>query len=53
MPYESTHSFDIVVKKGKGGQMEKKRIEKGKNEKLCFDQRGSYTLTPDSCYKFE
>ena len=31
MPYESTHSFDIFVKKGKGSQIDKKRIQKGKN----------------------
>ncbi len=53
MPYESTHSFDIVIKKGKGTQIDKKRIQQGKNGKLCFDQRGSYTLIPDSCFKFE
>ncbi|CDW74259.1 nodal modulator 1-like [Stylonychia lemnae] len=53
MPYESTHSFDLFVKKGKGSQIDKKRIQKGKNHHLCFDQRGSYTLSPDTCYKFE
>ena len=54
MPYESTHSFDAVIKKGKSGStIEKKRILEGKNQKLCFDQRGSYTIQPDSCYKFD
>jgi hypothetical protein len=53
MPYESTHSFDVLIKKGKGSQNEKKRIQEGKNQKLCFEQRGSYTIIPDSCYKFE
>lgn len=42
MPYESTHSFDVIIKKGKNGQLEKKRISAGKNQKLCFEQRGSY-----------
>jgi hypothetical protein len=31
MPYESTHSFDVHIKKGKGGAVEKKRILEGKN----------------------
>lgn len=52
MPYESTHTFDVIIKKGKGGSIDKKQIQKGKNRVLCFDQRGSYTITPDSCYKF-
>jgi hypothetical protein len=54
MPYESTHKFDVKVRKGKGTtQLEKKVILEGKNNKLCFDQRGSYTIIPDSCYKFD
>jgi hypothetical protein len=53
MPYDSTHSFDVVVKKGKGGSVEKKKILKGDNQQLCFQSRGSYSIQPDSCYKFE
>jgi hypothetical protein len=53
MPYESSHNFDVKIKKGKGTQLEKKKIVEGKNNKLCFDQRGSYTIIPDSCYKFD
>ena len=53
MAYESTHTFDIKIKKGKAATIEKKKIFEGKSNKLCFEQRGSYTITPDSCYKFE
>lgn len=52
MPYESTHKFDIKVMKGKNKSIDMK-IEKGKGKKLCFEKRGTYTLIPDSCYKFE
>jgi len=31
MPYESTHSFEVNIKKGKGGQTEKKKINEGKS----------------------
>ena len=37
MPYESTHKFDVKIKKGKGAQLETKVILEGKNNKLCFD----------------
>jgi hypothetical protein len=53
MPYESTHTFDINIKKGVSGSVDKKRIDKTKSGKLCLDQRGSYSLIPESCYKFE
>lgn len=51
MPYESTHKFVISVTKD--GKSEDKQIEQGRNKKLCFNQPGQYTLSPNSCYKFE
>ena len=51
MPYESTHNFDITVKNG--NTAEKNKILEGKNNKLCFDKKGTYTIIPESCYKFE
>jgi len=36
MPYESTHTFDVKIKKGKATNLEKKRIVEGKN-KLCLE----------------
>ena len=53
MPYESTHTFDISIKKGVSGQVDTKRIDRTKGGKLCLDQRGSYTLVPQSCYRFD
>jgi len=53
MVYDSTHNFDIKVRKGKASTTEIKKIVEGKGNKLCFEVRGSYTLTPVSCYKFD
>ena len=37
MTYESTHSFDVKIKKGKSTSIDKKRIQESKNGKLCFE----------------
>jgi hypothetical protein len=39
MTYDSTHSFDILVKASEGKQ-ETKKIVSGKGNKLCFEQKG-------------
>ena len=31
----------------------KKKIIEGKNNKICFEEKGNYLLTPESCYKFD
>lgn len=57
VPYESTHKFDVKIQLAaatskSGSTTETKKILEGKNHKLCFDQRGAYTIVPDSCYRF-
>ena len=53
LPYESSHSFDIKAAGAEGTKDSIKKIEKGKDQMLCFEKKGSYTLTPQACFKFE
>jgi len=51
MSYDSSHNFEALVALADSAPSSK-QIKAGKGNKLCFDQKGVYSITPSSCYKF-
>ena len=58
LPIFTTHAINVIIKNNNNNNNNKEKerqvqIQKGNNNNVCVIEKGTYTITPISCYKFD